>query len=524
MHQCLQIAEVVRNIVLGEDELLPVDLVSFALACRAFYEPAMDALWWTLTPNIASLLKLFPPSVLGYGAGIYGGLVRPSRGCVGSSLLRAQTLLAKPSPQDWARFNHHAPRVRELNLRDSRDRRIYDNAYWTLASHHPGPYLLPNLRAFSCWMVYPGRAMSMFMPPTLRRACLQPTDIRSTADFLQGVAQLGASLQELELRAYPGDWHARGLGETVCALPRLRKLAVGFVTLGPLAMQHVAGLPDLEELALGILTEDADALLAVGTGPRRQIFPSLSRLSVVLPEGHRGALLTFLRALSGESLQHLSITVGMEEYVSSEWETEVPVQYHGRYIDRVTEAVAKITGLRSLSIRTIEALHTIDEYTFTDDSLAPLLALKEMRSLAMSTHPTYVSSEALQRIQSSWPYIDTLLLGEDATRPGTPRLRVEDLLPLAKCKHLTRLGILIEGDVDLATLVDRVSDPSTSQLRVLQLGKSEISNPARLAVFLCTAFPSAILGPEHLLASELHPAGYDLNFMKLVNSFLGGSS
>lgn len=68
MHRCLRIAEIVRNIAFGTNELSNVnaDVLNFALVCQAFYEPAMDALWWYILGDISPLVKLLPSSVLEY--------------------------------------------------------------------------------------------------------------------------------------------------------------------------------------------------------------------------------------------------------------------------------------------------------------------------------------------------------------------------------------------------------------------------------------------------------------------------
>ena len=63
MHLCLRISEVLREIV---DKLDPVKdhepLTNMALACRAFYDPAMDVRWSQL-PSLRPLLECLPEGV-----------------------------------------------------------------------------------------------------------------------------------------------------------------------------------------------------------------------------------------------------------------------------------------------------------------------------------------------------------------------------------------------------------------------------------------------------------------------------
>lgn len=62
MHPCLQIDEVVRNVVSqlgGHTSGAPQDLLALALTCKAFYEPAMDELWGTAA-NLRDLIGCLP--------------------------------------------------------------------------------------------------------------------------------------------------------------------------------------------------------------------------------------------------------------------------------------------------------------------------------------------------------------------------------------------------------------------------------------------------------------------------------
>lgn len=64
MHPCLSIAELVRHIASYHSEKTHAPQLNFGLTCRAFYEPAMDALWEALEDDIEPLLRLLPEHVL----------------------------------------------------------------------------------------------------------------------------------------------------------------------------------------------------------------------------------------------------------------------------------------------------------------------------------------------------------------------------------------------------------------------------------------------------------------------------
>ena len=61
MHRCLRIDEIVRNIAFSKDVLYRSDFLNMALTCKAFHEPAMDALWEKMGPDLMPTLLLLPP-------------------------------------------------------------------------------------------------------------------------------------------------------------------------------------------------------------------------------------------------------------------------------------------------------------------------------------------------------------------------------------------------------------------------------------------------------------------------------
>ena len=66
MHRCLCVQEMLLHIIsfCQRDDISEyTDLLNIALTCRAFYEPAMDALWYTLLMGIGPLLLLLPTNV-----------------------------------------------------------------------------------------------------------------------------------------------------------------------------------------------------------------------------------------------------------------------------------------------------------------------------------------------------------------------------------------------------------------------------------------------------------------------------
>ena len=63
MHPCLTVDEVVRNIANLFHSKEAKSLLCLGLACRAFYDPAMDVLWRSLR-SIDPLLRCLPRDVI----------------------------------------------------------------------------------------------------------------------------------------------------------------------------------------------------------------------------------------------------------------------------------------------------------------------------------------------------------------------------------------------------------------------------------------------------------------------------
>lgn len=400
------------------------------------------------------------------------------------------------------------------------DETLHDDVFYALYEFYPGPHPLPNLREFACWDVYPPPTMALFMPPSLLRASVDPSDIPTTTYFLTGVAQRCGSLRELEVHASLGYRMSTEIlelvSETVCALPQLQKLNVGFMHLEPDALEHIATLPKLQNLEMGIRDCVCDTLRT--SVKRRRLFPSLSKLSVTVPVSQKASLPTLLRVIPYERLAQLHISIEVRDDEEADWGSQVPMPGRKTYLHEIAECIAKMTALQKLSFGIAKELRAVNDLTFTDDMLAPLLSLKQMQSMSLSHLPTNLSPGMLQQIAAAWPDIRSL----DFTCPGGSRFNVEDLLPLAKCEHLTTLGVLIDGDVDIAVLENRpLPGQSTSKLRSLELGRSHLPNPAHLAAFLYGAFPSARLGPDYMIKRPQHwRKDYEVDSMVKVNSFL----
>ena len=70
MHRCLSAAELVDRIARNMDS----DRLNMALACKTFYEPAMNALWRKMD-GVEPLVRCLPPRLLTNGGDTESDLV-----------------------------------------------------------------------------------------------------------------------------------------------------------------------------------------------------------------------------------------------------------------------------------------------------------------------------------------------------------------------------------------------------------------------------------------------------------------
>ncbi|KAJ7089107.1 hypothetical protein C8R44DRAFT_686666, partial [Mycena epipterygia] len=143
MHHYLQISEVLRSIC---DQTSRGDLVSLARTCQAFRDPALDAVWHTLT-SLVPLLRCLPPHIWEEHKRVLN--IHPI------------------APDDCERIRQYNYRVKKFVI-ETAD--LDADFFRTLElSLPPGSFLLPNLCILS-WTIEDDGLFPfcrLFLPPTL---------------------------------------------------------------------------------------------------------------------------------------------------------------------------------------------------------------------------------------------------------------------------------------------------------------------------------------------------------------------
>jgi hypothetical protein len=402
---------------------------------------------------------------------------------------------------EWDRFRHHAQRVRTLEL-FGEESNLQDNVYEMLREHYPGHHPLPNLRRLHCEQTYLSYSYTMFTSLTLKEAELFVSNDLDAVSFLYAMAAC-PSLENLffyeNLISPFSDYNHQAvekqLCDTILSLSHLKEIQVGRIL--PAALKHLATLPQLKELEFSLDTSMDILSLFVGS---KIIFPALLKLHVATSATPNYVVIAFLDAIRYSKL--CSISVSFEgSHQNSGTDMHMSQLSFKKYIDCVTEKISQITTLQKIHIFTgkdeVNSV-VLKDLVFDQESLSPLLGLKGVTELNMSSFPVDLAPDAFRQIALAWPALETLHLGEECSSGCTATVNVEDLLPLAtSCPSLTELGVFLNGSVSPASLTRRLhTGQSKSNLQTLYLGNSDIANHAHLAVFLFGAFPHARVDEE----------------------------
>ena len=374
------------------------------------------------------------------------------------TILTLQMIAGVPQFEEWDRFRHHAIRVRSLTVGDHEPYRVQYDALQKICQIYPGPYPLPRLRCISCDDgAELGDEWEKLMPPTLEEASMITSDEDNTMAFLGSLLACG-SVKRLYYDEGGNLWgfnqgEVRAqVSRVVGCLPNLTVVRVG--PLLPLAIRHLATLPALKTVEL-VLDSSTDYLTLLSASEESAPFLTLTELHVQAPAASSKALLGLLDAIRRTKLERIDVTFGLDDEAWEESHAHTPAESQGKYLNRVTEALARFTSLESIGFYTCEQHQRSASLIFDEDALAQLLQLERLASLDAGSHPMNFSPLALSQMASAWHSLRRLELGHDCDTDA-PAHSVEDLLPFTtSCPNLEALGVKISGDVSPLSLSKR---------------------------------------------------------------------
>ncbi|KAJ7051862.1 hypothetical protein C8F01DRAFT_634887 [Mycena amicta] len=292
MHRCLQIPEIVWQVVGHVPRRHRKTLRALALTCRLFRDPALDQLWHDPGEDtLQYLIACFPPDSMTASI-VAGELI--------VTLLRPVTL------SDWDRPRQYCARVRNYEFGYLASRKYID-VLSLMSIWLPWNCLFPRLESLRCEISWAKQQtvatqhIKLFFSPTLRRLRLggQSALILSSLPMIV-VRALPLTHLELGNGVEPTDGECAAVSVLVRSLTRLQSLHVSGVD--GVAVQHLATLVGLVSLELDSFPPDSLPRML----PTSPTFLTLQVLRI--SEADVPTLILLLPLLSNSQLQELQIT------------------------------------------------------------------------------------------------------------------------------------------------------------------------------------------------------------------------
>ncbi|KAI0359226.1 hypothetical protein OH77DRAFT_1434524 [Trametes cingulata] len=392
---------------------LRVTLLHLSMTCKAFAEPALDALWMRLD-DLHPFMRLTPKV----------------RELNAEPHLSEQDFDVAVDDDEWELFQRYARRVRVLHYHSPHSMSSpYDVVAWTRLSRRAGGApLFPRLRCLRPVTVIPS-IIGLFLEAALLSPFLRRVSVRIMAEATQGnsnepalqaikdLQSLMPRLERLTINFERNSIQRMSLEPfvpTLCAFKQLRHLALKReCTLDHRGLAQLSQLTSLEVLSTNIaLPFDRDAPLPPDLD--FGAFPALRRVSLRGRAEHLAAL------FSGSQMPHLeSLALQLVRRSTG----LAPDAAFAASVARILHAVpATLTSLTLTSMRRHAWLLDLDG----PDTREPLVALlapalermRGLRTLAVefSCLPA-VDDAAVAQMLDAWPALVELRI-HGSLRPG----------------------------------------------------------------------------------------------------------
>ncbi|KZP23317.1 hypothetical protein FIBSPDRAFT_930633 [Athelia psychrophila] len=445
------------------------------------YEPCMNSLWYGLY-NMVPFLRCFPEEVWE---------VEDPREYGRKFELRRPLL-----PSDWARFLHHAGRVRSLGPTDDHDHlKIMthieqhiapESAYHALDMSKPREILLPNLRTLH-WKFTQDELQHIrpFLCPSMRDISIvlyAPPSMAERSLLLSlssMMKQVTSFCIDIDYTALDGsDDYAIYvnpiLKDIISFWDRLRTLVIPSTSLTASSLPHIALLPYLEELTVELREEIGLSCL------EGHAFPALWHLAVYC--NSLSMCTKFLQLSQSWTLENVDVTISRNHLDSAETT---------QAFFKVLQSHVSNENLSGVSVSSLDLPNASNNHILDIETLAPLLSLPHLGWLNISTpHPFNLCDRDLWKIATAWPELQTLTLGRHGW--GVPSLITPNGLAslLNQCRQLSSLSLAIDASAfDWYQLNDATFVMPHMNLCFLDLQDSRLHDARTMAVFLADVVP-----------------------------------
>ncbi|GJE91783.1 F-box protein [Phanerochaete sordida] len=384
MHPVLQIDEILVDILSTVDR---ASLRSLGLACKTFYEPAMNALWYRIH-SLVPLLACLPEDAV----------ERDEHGSVdwNSCIPRALT------STDWARFEAHAWRVREYIVVIGY--RYYPSLFdlshamsLAIIAHFGDRPMLPNLLKFENEHIglCTKDAQLLLKPPVAVRV--------ARLDSKSGDDTTGALIANLLI---------------IRDLDGIEELSVGAHEAMSSELFLLAGMPRLTYLSIVIndswVTPDWMSQFSTLPAGSFSALRTLKYSSTALDTGigaGRGDIEQFLTTLDtflAKATSCMPFSCLMVKFHRAKW--------HSQYEDKLHMLCSCI----AMHCPTLESLViTTDKGKPSARAVLPLCNIRGLHTLKLARIlPSDLTPDAIRTMGAAWPHLRELHLGTKHPDPG----------------------------------------------------------------------------------------------------------
>ncbi|KZT74788.1 hypothetical protein DAEQUDRAFT_807107 [Daedalea quercina L-15889] len=473
------------SILISDEDFTTVAVL--ARTCRAFFEPAIDALWRSL-PSLALLLYLLPRDAW-----------TVSFEKTASRTLSFQRALV---PSDFSRFHIYTPRVRVLGATHGHTRWRLGTSYYklsrealqTLYASRPTPLLFPNLRRLEP-IPHITSVASMLFAPHMESVALRiepdfDEDPRALYTLLR-LPEKSPNVTRLVIKPIftSSPLIADAVMELASALKDLTVFSMQTVPVSAAALPVLAGLPELKWLDLYIkvdLESDLPRRL-IGRDAKASPFHKLATLLISVDDmEYATELLTYV---SSPRLSVLQIRC-----------PPAPSAPRMEALFKVVSSHISSRRLRRLQIDAVcpdaTSESDISNRRLTNSMLLPLLNLR-LESLMLTGFLVDIDDDVLNSMAIAWPELQRLSLGVGKTwgEDYPPRATILGITPFIKhCRNIEFIGYRMQTDVfdpgRLRAVEGRPGKGTTTDNIVeLDVGDSRIHDPVEVASFLSDVCP-----------------------------------
>ncbi|KAF8550842.1 hypothetical protein OG21DRAFT_364179 [Imleria badia] len=473
MHAALQLSEICDVVCNFLDRRT---LARLACTCRAFEEPALDALWKAMR-GFEPLTRLLPDSMWILEDRDRDPVVR---------------LLKPLSPQQWKLMQKYASRITLLSscfASSMAFRKLLAIAVHSRATFEPLPPLFPKLEEIWGVILTPSNVALFYWLKGRRLSRLYLSSFEgdlvshTLIDFVSDMGTIYPNMKAFSLDSFdnePPDTMIRGLSKTIRSWERLVDVRLDSLGLDTAAYEHLMRLESLTSLTLRLFHHCLPRLRQAVFPPKP--FSMLADLTLDC-DRHIPWMIEWLSCLHLSScLSRLSCSFHNSSYTLDDSPTD-PQQI----IDICSTIAAQFChkSLETIILEDYESSTSVQV-----DSIRPLFSFSRLRYVGIANLcSTSLSDDDLLDLVTSWPLLQVLRLNRYVKPQATVPTFKGFCHLLQHCPRLQELSIVV--DTRDSEWVDVVRPAVCNRMmHYLCLGNSFLDDPKRVASILFAILPS----------------------------------